>query len=286
MMTTEVSNGPALWPAAETVARRLRQSVFAVRSAAGAGSATAWRADGLLATNNHVVPGDQAEVEAWDGSTYPARVVARDTTRDLALLTAQDALVMPVTVRDASTVRVGELVLAVGNPWGRKGEVTVGIVTSTGAPASGPRPPLREAIYADVRLAPGNSGGPLADAAGRVIGINSMIVGGMAVAVPSAAVGALVAGRPAQRGVLGVSILPVELPAGVGLLLTDVFAGSGAEQAGLIPGDIVLAANGVQADLPALVAELALLAAGEPVRIDLLRGGRPLRVQVVASAAA
>ena len=285
---TKVEMGvSAIWPDAAAVAERLRQSVFAVRSPAGAGSATAWRADGLLVTNNHVVPGGQVQVEAWDGSTYAARVAVRDTIRDLALLTAQDVLVTPVSVRDASTIRVGELVLAVGNPWGRKGEVTIGIVASTGvAPAGGPRTPLRDAIYADVRLAPGNSGGPLADAAGRVMGINSMIVGGMAVAVPSSAVEDLIAGRRAQRGVLGVAVLPVAVPVGPGLLLTEVIAGGGAARAGLLPGDVVLAVNGVQGNLPAMGTELALLVPGDPVHIDLLRGGRPRSVRVVAAAAA
>jgi serine protease Do len=216
-----------------------------------------------------------------------ARVAARDTARDLVLLRAHDAQITPVTVRDPSTIRVGELVLAVGNPWGRKGEVTAGIVASTGsAPAGGPGRSRRGAIYADVRLAPGNSGGPLADAEGRVIGINSMIVGGMAVAIPSTAVEELIAGKRATRGVLGISVLAVEVRGGGGLLVTDVLANGAAGKAGLLTGDIVVAINGVQGNLPALNAELALLAPGGLVRLDLIRGGKPHTVEVVPAKAA
>jgi serine protease Do len=216
-----------------------------------------------------------------------ARVAARDTARDLVLLAADDVLITPVTVRDPSTIRVGELVLAVGNPWGRKGELTAGIVASAdSAPVGGPRPSLRDAIYADVRLAPGNSEGPLADTEGRVIGINSMIVGGMAVAIPSTAVEELIAGERATRGVLSISVLPVEVRGGVGLLVTDVLANGAAGKAGLITGDIVVAINGVQGNLPALNAELALLVPGGPVRIGVTRGGKPRTVEVVPANAA
>ncbi|MGH2634145.1 MAG: S1C family serine protease, partial [Tepidiformaceae bacterium] len=165
------------------LATTLRASLVAIRSHAGGGAGTAWRSDGLIVTNNHVVPGDEAEVLLPDGRTLPGRVVAREPDHDLAAVRVEAALT-PVTPADSSKLRAGEMVFAIGNPWGIRGSVSAGIVFGVG-PAVEDGVPMRNAIRADIQLAPGNSGGPLADARGLVVGINSMIAGGMGVAVPA-----------------------------------------------------------------------------------------------------
>jgi serine protease Do len=268
---------------ASAIAERLQRSVVLVRSRAGAGAGTVWRADGLVVTNSHVVRRDHADIEGHDGRTHSARLVARDDEHDLALLQVEGATLEPVAVRDSTTLRVGEIVIAVGNPWGRRGEVTLGTILSTERPRGVPVG-QRDAIYADVRLAPGNSGGPLADAEGRVVGINSMIALGMAVAIPSAAVLDLIAGNhEAQRGRLGIVVLPVSVPeAGVGLLISEVHTGSAAHTAGLIVGDVIISIDGVAGDLEALGGRLTALAPDQRVQVYLLRGGQPHTVTVVA----
>jgi len=187
-------------PAAESLANAtgdlteaMRHSLVTIRSEAGGGSGTAWRRDGLIITNNHVVPGEHAEVILPDGRVLPGRVVARDIENDLAAISV-DAELTPVEAGDSAGLRAGEMVFAVGNPWGLRGSVAAGIISGVGpAPEGGL--PVREVIRADIRLAPGNSGGPLADARGRVIGINSMIAGGMGVAIPANTIARFIAER-------------------------------------------------------------------------------------------
>jgi len=141
---------------------------------ASVGAGVIWHPDGLVLTNAHVAHGDVTVVLS-DGRARAARLVARDPQRDLAALVV-DAHGLPAAViGDSDALRVGELVLAVGNPFGLPRALSAGLVH-----AVDPR-----AVQADLRLAPGNSGGPLADARGRVVGLNAMVVGGLAVAVPS-----------------------------------------------------------------------------------------------------
>lgn len=168
------------------VAERLcRSTVQVLTGRAGVGSGVIWHADGLIITNAHVAYGSRATVKLLDGRVFEAAVMARDPERDLAALKV-DAVDLPAAnVGDSDALRVGELVLAIGNPLGLVGALTTGIISrnvSVEAPSS------QKWVMADVRLSPGNSGGPLADARGRVIGINSMIAGGLALAVPSNAV--------------------------------------------------------------------------------------------------
>ena len=166
------------------LAERIRASVVEVHSAGvGAGAGTIWRADGLIATNHHVAPDAGAEVVLADGRRFSARVVARDVENDLALLeiAANELPVLPNG--DARRMRAGELVLAVGNPFGLRAAVTMGVLSVALLELGGGQP--RELIRADVRLEPGYSGGPLVDAGGRVIGLNAMVSGSLALAVPS-----------------------------------------------------------------------------------------------------
>jgi serine protease Do len=167
--------------AAAALAAELARSTVEVRPlgrGAGAGVAVGagvvWHRDGLILTNAHVARG-RVSVVLSDRRVLSARLVARDVERDLAALVV-DATGLPAAeIGDSSALRVGELVVAVGNPLGLVRALSAGLVHAVG----------QRSIQADLRLAPGNSGGPLADARGRVVGLNAMIVGGLAVAVPS-----------------------------------------------------------------------------------------------------
>lgn len=179
VLTAEPTVEPLAAAAAAMAAELARVTVeVRGRGAGGAavGAGVIWHPDGLILTNAHVAHRDVTVVLA-DGRACGARLVARDPRRDLAALVV-DATGLPAAeIGDSGALRVGELVLAVGNPLGLVRALSAGLVH-----AVGPR-----AIHADLRLAPGNSGGPLADARGRVVGLNAMIVGGLAFAVPSRA---------------------------------------------------------------------------------------------------
>ena len=275
--------------AAAAVAERVRASVAEVRSRGrGGGAGTVWRPDGTIVTNHHVVGGDHAEVTLADGRTLAAVVVARDPRNDLAQLKVAASALPAATIGDARKLRVGELVLAVGHPFGMRGAVTVGVLSA--APAHTGPGPARELVRADILLGPGNSGGPLTDARGRVVGVNAMVAGGLALAVPSHLVERLVADRP-ERPRLGIDAREVELaPAlatrapvssGRAALVTGVAAGGAAERAGLLIGDVLLAVDGQPLEgtdglLNALDAH-----SGGPIRLGLLRGGVPREVVVL-----
>ncbi len=163
----------------------LRHSVVLVRGRDGHGAGVIWEAQGLIVTNDHVVRGDRAVVELADGRHLEARVTARDREEDLALLRVSARDLPAVPVGDSRGLRVGELIVAVGHPWGVRETATLGIVSATG-PGTWLGRARRDLLQADVRLAPGNSGGPLADARGRVVGIASMVMSpGVALAVPA-----------------------------------------------------------------------------------------------------
>ncbi len=180
---------------------RLQRSVVVVQDGQrGAGAGVVWRAGGYIVTNHHVVAGGKPHVSLPDGSQLPARLVAQDPEIDLALLQVDKPNLPPVPVADSRRLRVGQVVLAVGHPWGQRGFVTGGIISSLGeAPTRGPRRSV-PIIRSDVTLAPGNSGGPLANATGGVIGINTLVVGGdLGVAIPSHLVEAFVAQALGER---------------------------------------------------------------------------------------
>jgi serine protease Do len=251
------------------VAEQLRRSTVQVQSQGrrqGGGSGVIWSKDGLIVTNAHVARDSRAKVALWDGSAHEATLVSRDTRRDLASLKIDASGLPAATPGDSGALRVGELVIAVGNPLGFIGALTTGVVHSL--------PNRRRWVAADVRLAPGNSGGPLADARGRVIGINTMIAGGLALAVPSNAVGEFLGRRGAQGPSLGVTLQPVPLRGNAfGFLLLKVDPGSAAEAASLMIGDVLVGAGGrafaCMEDLHS-----ALDSAGEVLDVQFLRGDR------------
>jgi serine protease Do len=167
---------------------RVRDSLVQVRNGhIGAGAGIVWRQDGIILTNNHVIGRGEAsrKVILADGRTFPARLVAREKEIDLAVLQIEAPDLPAASIADSRDLKVGQLVFAVGHPWGLLGSVTSGIISALGsATTRGGR--QVSIIRSDAALAPGNSGGPLVDAAGRVIGINTMVVGGdQGVAIPS-----------------------------------------------------------------------------------------------------
>jgi serine protease Do len=166
---------------AAALVSRLSPSVVEVRAGSGVGAGTIWRAHGLIVTNDHVVPHDRAEIRLADGRTTLGHVVARDLRNDLAVVSVGLGG-LPAAEARTTPVRPGELVLSIGHPFGVRYAVALGIVSTAAVEIEGIERPL---IRADVAIGPGNSGGPLVDAAGHVVGINAMIGGGLALAVPS-----------------------------------------------------------------------------------------------------
>jgi serine protease Do len=190
MNTTVVSSTIAeriTQQAAAMLQRVQRSLVQVVDEQRGAGAGIIWRQDGIILTNHHVVAGNgrRLEVRLPGGDRYPARVLALHQEVDLAILKV-DAHGLPVAlVADSHDLQVGQLVFAVGHPWGQPGVVTAGIISALSKVVTqqGKEVPI---IRSDSLLAPGNSGGPLVNAAGGVVGINTLIIGGdQGVAIPS-----------------------------------------------------------------------------------------------------
>ena len=273
--------------AAAAVAERVSASVVLVGQRGGNGAGVVWRPDGLIVTNRHVVRGDGADVVLADGRRFAARVQARHPERDLALLKVDAADLPAIDVGDSSTVRPGQLVMAIGHPLGFRGAVTTGIVVAAGQAATPEGPRTGDWLQADVTLLPGNSGGPLVDARGRVVGINTMVNGALSLAIPSQAVENFVAGgQPGHiRGYLGVNgiLAPLRRPdQALGFLLTEVVEGTPADRAGLIVGDIIVGLGTTTVtDQESLPAALLRLVPGEATAVRVLRGGEPREFTVV-----
>ena len=285
------------------LAALVQSSVVMVRGTRnGGGSGVVWNDRGLVITNQHVAPGERAEISWGSGQSLAARVIASSPNLDLAALQveghgARDERLVPARIRDSSTLRVGELVVAVGNPLGERNAVTMGIVSTTG-PTRG-RWGEREVIQAAITLRPGNSGGALADAEGRVVGIPHMVVGlGAGLAVPSRVVERFLLAERGGRAFFGLTgewvRVPTriaeqwELPSEVGILLEEVVPDSPADQAGLLLGDVLVGVtplgngNVASGDLQT---ELRLAPAGQPARVAVLRGGALRTFEVTPRAA-
>jgi serine protease Do len=264
-------------PAFGEVAERLRRSTVLIHSglrgkASGSGSGVIWSDSGLIVTNAHVIHGTHACVQLWDGREFEAQVTERDHSRDLAALRISAQGLPSVSIADSSRIRAGELALAIGNPMGFVGALSAGVVHAVG-PVRGLGPSTW--VQASVRLAPGNSGGPLANAAGEVIGVNSMVAGRLALAIPSNTVNAFLQ-TGASAAWLGASVYPTWIPAVgkklFGLVVLEVQEGSPAATASLLLGDILLGAEDQRfadiADLRGLLEG----AGARQVRLEFLRG--------------
>jgi serine protease Do len=238
----------------EQLIERLSRSSVQVLNRGGGGSGVVWDAQGHIVTNAHVMRGEEARIVDADGRRHRARVLKRDTERDLAYLETGSAL-EPATFGDSDQVRAGQVAIAVGNPLGVTGAVAAGAIHTAGG---------GRWIQADIRLAPGNSGGILADAEGRVIGINTMIYQGLGLAVPSNDAVAFIKGEPA-RGRLGVEMIPVEQ----GLAVVRIEKNSLAERSDVRIGDILRCAPHALRDLIYRNAALPILRGGRELTLGL-----------------
>jgi S1-C subfamily serine protease len=293
-----------------SVAERLAPSVASLRVMrrtrggqvpAGAGSAVALTPDGFLLTSAHVVGGSTNRGRATfnDGREERFDVLGRDPLSDLAVLRTADGGLPPAELGDAERLRVGQLVVAIGNPHGLGGSVTAGVVSHLGRslPAHSRRAGriIDNVIQTDAALNPGSSGGALADSRGRVVGINTAVAGvGLGLAVPineatQRVIGALMADGRVRRAYLGIAGGPRPLPPQARstaqsscIEVVELVRGSPADRAGIRPEDLILAVNGTPTarveDLQRLmVADLI----GSPVTVRLLRAGRPLELELI-----
>jgi serine protease Do len=269
---------------------RAHESVVQVRSRGrGTGAGVIWDAEELVLTNHHVVAGGRqrarVQVVLHDGRTFDAEVARRGPDLDLALLRIRGAPggLPAAPLGDSGALRVGHLVYAIGHPWGRLGTVTAGIVSGLDV-VRGPGGRARY-VQSDVALAPGNSGGPLLNARGEVVGINAMIFGRLALSIPSNAASTWLAGASVRRPRLGVRVLPVGLPAFLrrtnreaaqtGLMVAAVEGGSPAERAGLLVGDVLLGLDDeVPDDTESLLDAIARAGDSSSVRLRVMRGGK------------
>jgi len=263
------------------------------RSGESAGSAVVLTAEGHLVTNAHVVgQGDEGEASFSDGTTAQLEVVGRDPLSDLAIVRTDRAVPSPPEYGDADRLKVGSLVVAVGNPLGLAGSVTAGVVSALGrAMPARTRTATRiieDVIQTDAALNPGSSGGALADARGRVVGINTAVAGiGLGLAVPVNAttrriIYALMHDGRVRRAYLGLVTSPAPVPAPwvermgtrTGLRVVEVVTGSPADASGMRPGDVVLAVDvtplGDAQSLQRLLFEDAI---GARMEITVLRNG-------------
>jgi serine protease Do len=308
-----VDDGAALDSYSETVirvARTVTPHVAAIemtgnrrngRFRVGAGSAVLFTEDGYLLTNAHVVAGTQKGRAVFaDGSGTDLEVVGADPLSDLAVLRGRAPHVAPAEFGDAESLQVGQLVIAVGNPLGLSGSVTAGVVSGLGRAipvwAGRNRRVIEDVIQTDAALNAGSSGGALADARSRIVGINTAVAGaglGLAVPINSTSrriISALLSDGRVRRAYLGVVSTPIRLGTSEvvrtgqreGLRVVEVLAGSPAEQAGLRPGDVLLRVGSrAVSNAESLQKLLFAEAIGVPMDIAVLRDGHVTAISAV-----
>jgi len=253
------------------------------------GSGVVFTGDGFLLTNAHVVGQANAGTAAFsDGTSVPFRVVGADPLSDLAVLRANGETPPPAELGEADRLVVGQLVVAVGNPLGLAGSVTAGVVSALGRSLPARGRVIEDVIQTDAALNPGNSGGALADADARVVGINTAVAGvGLGLAVPvndttRRIISALMADGRVRRAYLGLAMMPGPVPAAwrerlgrkTGLLVAQVVAGGPADRAGLRAGDLLLTVAGKPvAASQDLQRQMFSEAIGQPLAITVMRNG-------------
>jgi S1-C subfamily serine protease len=268
---------------------------------AGAGSAVALSPDGFLLTSAHVVagPGRTGRATFVDGRELSWRVVGVDRLSDLAVLRADGDALTPATLGEAEKLRVGQLVVAIGNPNGFAGSVTAGVVSALGRslPARAGRTVrhIDNVIQTDAALNPGNSGGALVDSSARVIGINTAVAGvGLGLAVPINAatrqiVAALMRDGRVRRAWIGIAAGPRPLPPHArvrvgrpaGVEIIEVSAGSPAQRGGLRAEDLIVELDGQAIErVDDVQKAMTHEAIGRPMPIRVLRGDRWLDLEV------
>jgi putative serine protease PepD len=256
------------------------------RSQTAQGSGFVYDSNGDIVTNEHVVDGaSSVKVTFSDGSTYTGKVVGKDASTDLAVLRvdAPASKLHPLTLADSSDVQVGDGVVAIGSPFGLEETVTSGIVSALHRQMTAPNNfTIDDSIQTDAAINHGNSGGPLLDTRGRVIGITSQIQSdtggndGIGFAVPSNTVRTiaekLIANGKVEHAYLGVQIDPTAVNGGV--RLSNVLSGAPAASAGLHPGDVVRSVDGVRVSTPdSLRAAIDAHNPGDTITVTYVRNG-------------
>ncbi len=304
--TTEIETLDAYSTTVSSVAERVLPSVASLRvgrtGRGGAGSAVAITPDGFLVTSAHVVAqAGSASASFLDGTEYEVDVVGADPLSDLAIARARAAILEPVRVGNADQLRVGQLVVAVGNPMGFSGSVTSGVVSGLGrslatADGNGHRRFIEDVIQTDAALNPGNSGGALADWQARLVGVNTAVAGmGLGLAVPmngttQAILAALMRNGRVRRGYLGIAGGTRPLPPAVaqrvgrkaGVEVQEVVSGSPAAGGKLQAGDIIVSVGETPVsragDLQRLMVEAHI---GSKLTLSVLRSEHLVTLEVV-----
>ena len=280
---------------------RVAPSVVNVENANGAGSGFVFTPDGLILTNSHVGEGSSAvAVTLLDGRRLTADVIGDDPDTDLAVLRVSAHGLDTVSFGDSTAIMPGQLVVAVGNPFGFQHSVTAGVISALGRGLRARTGRLMEnLIQTDAALNPGNSGGPLVNSRGDVIGVNTAVIRGgqgIAFAVPintaRDVVSSLIRDGRVRRAVLGVSAYTAPIPRRLvyehglpserGVLIAEIHPGSPADACGLRPGDIVIGFAGVPvATIDALHRQLTGDCIDRPVPLRVLRRGEPRQLVII-----
>ena len=272
---------------------------------AGSGSGVILTPDGYILTNAHVVDGaPRLEAGFSDGRTIAARVVGEDAATDLAVVRVDTSGLPAAVLGNSDLARVGQLVIAIGNPLGFEATVTAGVVSALGRSLRSQSGRLIEnIIQTDAALNPGSSGGPLVDSHGRVLGINTAIIAGaqgLCFAIPSNTAtwvaGQLITRGKVRRVYIGLAGQTVPLSrsqmravrqaTGSGVYVREVVPGSPASRAGVARGDVMATLNGEPVgSVDDVHRRLALVAAGDSVTIGVMRGADLIELQAVAEEA-
>jgi S1-C subfamily serine protease len=289
----------SLSDATAELVRKLAPSIVNVSSTMTRGTGVVLNSDGYIVTCHHVL-GRNASIKAGsDGKTFEARTVGVDPYSDLALLKTEEKDLKPLEIGDSDTLSPGQFVLALANPFNRQPTVTTGIVTNVGATLRGWRGTAMENVIAtDAKLNPGFSGGPLVDASGRMIGLNTAYVWSRGIAIPVNKVkmvtDRLMSGGVIKRAYLGIVSHTIPIPQEIagqthinqdaGVMVFSVEPGSPAKKAGLAMGDVIVKFNNQPVasfyDLPQLLTENI---AGKKTTLSILRGEKLLELAVIPS---
>ncbi len=289
----------SLSDATAELVRKLAPSIVNVSSMMTRGTGVVLSSDGYIVTCHHVL-GRSASVKAGSGGkTFEARTVGADPYSDLALLKAEQKDLEPLEIGDSDKLSPGQFVLALANPFNRQPTVTTGIITSIGATLRGWRGTAMENVIAtDAKLNPGFSGGPLVDASGKMIGINTAYVWSRGIAIPvnkvKTVTDRLMSGGMIKRAYLGIVSHTIPIPQetasqthlnqDAGVMVFSVEPGSPAKKAGLALGDVIVKFNNQPVanfyDLPQLLTENV---AGKKIALSILRGEKLLELAVIPS---